>query len=66
MPRMSLPDNKLSVQAGKAKECESTCLSKCSCIAYTSDIYGCLIWMEDNLNMQQLTTAKTEIHACLS
>ncbi|KAL5581857.1 hypothetical protein UlMin_014299 [Ulmus minor] len=56
---MSLPDNMLFAQAGSAKECESACLSNCSCTAYFYDSIGCLIWMEDLLNMQQLDAANS-------
>lgn len=42
-----------TVAAGSAKECESTCLSNCSCTAYTFDS-ECLIWTGDLMNLQQL------------
>ncbi|KAL5581853.1 hypothetical protein UlMin_014295 [Ulmus minor] len=56
---MSLPDNMLFAHVASARECESACLSNCSCTAYVYDSIGCLIWMEDLLNMQQLDAANS-------
>ncbi|XP_061356779.1 G-type lectin S-receptor-like serine/threonine-protein kinase At2g19130 [Gastrolobium bilobum] len=53
MPNMALPKNAESVGAGNAGECESTCLSSCSCTAYAY-AGNCSIWNEDLLNLQQL------------
>ncbi|KAK7263585.1 hypothetical protein RJT34_31177 [Clitoria ternatea] len=55
MPNMALPDNAQSVGAGNVRECESTCLSNCSCTAYAYDSAGCSIWNGELLNLQQLT-----------
>ncbi|XP_028787779.1 G-type lectin S-receptor-like serine/threonine-protein kinase At2g19130 [Neltuma alba] len=52
---MKLPKNSLSVRAGNAEECQSTCLSNCSCAAYGYDSNGCSIWHENLLNLQQLS-----------
>ncbi|KAK1405398.1 Receptor-like serine/threonine-protein kinase [Heracleum sosnowskyi] len=44
-----------TVAAGSTKECESTCLSNCSCTAYTFDSGKCLIWTRDLMNLQQIS-----------
>ncbi|PON80522.1 S-receptor-like serine/threonine-protein kinase [Parasponia andersonii] len=54
IPSMSLPENKQSEQARSIKECESTCLNKCSCMAYAYDDNGCSIWTGDLVNLKQL------------
>ncbi|CAK8575553.1 unnamed protein product [Lathyrus sativus] len=43
------------VKAGLSEECESTCLSNCSCTAYTYNSSGCFIWRGELLNLQQLS-----------
>lgn len=55
MPNMKLPTYSLSVRAGNAEECQSNCLSNCSCAAYAYDSNGCLIWDNGLLNLQQLS-----------
>ncbi|PON80470.1 S-locus glycoprotein, partial [Parasponia andersonii] len=54
MPSMSLPENKQSLRVGSTAECESSCLSNCSCTAYAYDDNWCSIWTGDLLNMRQL------------
>ncbi|CAI9090359.1 OLC1v1025122C1 [Oldenlandia corymbosa var. corymbosa] len=54
-PGMSLPRNPQPVKVGNAAECESSCLSNCSCTAYTYDSNGCSIWNERLLDLQQLS-----------
>ncbi|KAL7249923.1 hypothetical protein ACSBR1_011998 [Camellia fascicularis] len=53
-PNMRLPKHPRSVAVGSAEECESTCLSNCSCTAYAYDSDGCSIWIGDLFNMQEL------------
>ncbi|KAL1821702.1 hypothetical protein DCAR_0418134 [Daucus carota subsp. sativus] len=55
-PNSALPANAKpqTVAARSDKECESTCLSNCSCTAYTFDNDKCLIWTGDIMNLQQL------------
>ncbi|XP_027345479.1 G-type lectin S-receptor-like serine/threonine-protein kinase At2g19130 [Abrus precatorius] len=55
IPNMALPNQSQSVGAGNAGECESTCLSNCSCTAYAYGTTGCSIWNGDLLNLQQLS-----------
>nr|KYP58767.1 Putative serine/threonine-protein kinase receptor [Cajanus cajan] len=52
---MALPKHAESVGVGNAEECESTCLSHCSCTAYAYDSNGCSIWFGNLLNVQQLS-----------
>ncbi|KAH7532956.1 hypothetical protein FEM48_Zijuj04G0078400 [Ziziphus jujuba var. spinosa] len=51
MPTMLLPNH--SIKAGIAEECQSTCLSNCSCTAYSLDGNDCLIWFGDLLDLKQ-------------
>lgn len=51
---MGLPENQSSVQAGSLGECESSCLSDCSCTAYAYNSSGCSIWRGELLNLKQL------------
>ncbi|KAJ6421914.1 hypothetical protein OIU84_026947 [Salix udensis] len=51
---MKLPPNPQTVAAGSAQECESTCLTNCSCAAYAFDGGQCSAWSGDLLNMQQV------------
>ncbi|KAL2474222.1 G-type lectin S-receptor-like serine/threonine-protein kinase [Forsythia ovata] len=50
-----LPKNSQSVIAGSAGECESVCLSNCSCTAYSYDGNACSVWNGELLNLQQLS-----------
>ncbi|XP_058759647.1 G-type lectin S-receptor-like serine/threonine-protein kinase At2g19130 [Vicia villosa] len=43
------------VESGLKDECESTCLSNCSCTAYVYNSSGCFIWRGKLLNLQQLS-----------
>ncbi|XP_058074802.1 G-type lectin S-receptor-like serine/threonine-protein kinase At2g19130 [Magnolia sinica] len=54
MPDMQLPENQLSLPVGSPQECESACLSNCSCNAYAYDS-GCLIWNGNLMNLRQLS-----------
>jgi hypothetical protein len=51
---MKLPANPQTVAARSAQECESTCLSNCTCTAYAYDGSLCSVWFGDLLDMQQL------------
>ncbi|KAJ6878260.1 hypothetical protein NC651_030872 [Populus alba x Populus x berolinensis] len=51
---MKLPANPQTVGARSAQECESTCLSNCTCTAYAYDGSLCSVWFGDLLDMQQL------------
>ncbi|KAL9380091.1 hypothetical protein Peur_028573 [Populus x canadensis] len=51
---MKLPANPQTVAARSAQECESTCLSNCTCTAYAYDGSLCSFWFGDLLDMQQL------------
>ncbi|KAH7843623.1 hypothetical protein Vadar_018944 [Vaccinium darrowii] len=54
---MRLPMNSLSVNASSsASDCESSCLIKCSCTAYSYDNNGCSIWIGELMNLQQLSS----------
>lgn len=61
-PNSELPANAKpqTVAAGSTKECESTCLSNCSCTAYTFDSGKCLIWNGDIMNLQQLSADNSD------
>ncbi|XP_072989121.1 G-type lectin S-receptor-like serine/threonine-protein kinase At2g19130 [Typha latifolia] len=54
MANVRLPSNPQTLMVGSAKECESACLSNCSCNAYSFD-GNCSIWIGDLRNMQQLS-----------
>ncbi|EEF49099.1 s-receptor kinase, putative [Ricinus communis] len=51
---MGLLDNSLTLAVGSAKECESNCLSNCSCTAYAYDNNQCSIWIGDLMDLKQL------------
>ncbi|KAJ6975712.1 G-type lectin S-receptor-like serine/threonine-protein kinase [Populus alba x Populus x berolinensis] len=51
---MKLPANLQTVAARSAQECESTCLSNCTCTAYAYEGSQCSVWFGDLLDMQQL------------
>ncbi|XP_004487351.1 G-type lectin S-receptor-like serine/threonine-protein kinase At2g19130 [Cicer arietinum] len=53
---MELPKHAKSVRSENTAECESICLNNCSCSAYAYDSNGCSIWIEDLLNLQQLSS----------
>ncbi|KAI5389877.1 hypothetical protein KIW84_075256 [Lathyrus oleraceus] len=53
---LALPEQaRRVVEAGLREECESTCLSNCSCTAYAFNSSGCFIWRGEFLNLQQLS-----------
>ncbi|XP_058763583.1 G-type lectin S-receptor-like serine/threonine-protein kinase At2g19130 [Vicia villosa] len=53
---LALPEKAQPVaKAGLSEECESTCLSNCSCTAYAYNSSGCFIWRGELLNLQQLS-----------
>ncbi|KZV52183.1 G-type lectin S-receptor-like serine/threonine-protein kinase [Dorcoceras hygrometricum] len=49
-----LPDNPQILAVGSKGECESSCLSNCSCSAYSFSDNGCSIWIGELLELQQL------------
>ncbi|KAI8011746.1 G-type lectin S-receptor-like serine/threonine-protein kinase [Camellia lanceoleosa] len=53
-PNMRLPKHPRSVAVRSAEECESTCLSNCSCTAYVYNNDRCSIWIGNLFNMQEL------------
>ncbi|KAK4845200.1 hypothetical protein QYF36_002169 [Acer negundo] len=53
MRSMFFQDNPESLAVGSVEECESACLSNCSCNAFAYD-NGCSIWKGDLFNLQQL------------
>ncbi|KAF2292121.1 hypothetical protein GH714_013258 [Hevea brasiliensis] len=55
-PSMELPANSQVLNVGTSQECESNCLSNCSCTAYAFDNSNsnCSIWIGDLLNLRQL------------
>ncbi|KAJ8570459.1 hypothetical protein K7X08_037431 [Anisodus acutangulus] len=52
---MRLPQDTQSLMATSAKECESVCLSNCSCLAYGYNSGMCSVWTADLLNLIQLS-----------
>lgn len=53
MDGMRLPDNaQKEVSARSATDCESVCLSNCSCTAYAYNRTGCVLWYEDLINLE--------------
>ncbi|CAA2973564.1 G-type lectin S-receptor-like serine threonine-kinase At4g03230 isoform X1 [Olea europaea subsp. europaea] len=48
-----LPANSQRVMAGSAGECESICLSNCSCTAYPYKDNACLAWNRELMDLQQ-------------
>ncbi|KAL5199069.1 hypothetical protein ABZP36_002581 [Zizania latifolia] len=53
MESVRLPDNAQSAVAKSLQECQVTCLSKCSCNAYTYNSSGCFVWHGDLINLQE-------------
>ena len=56
IPNVVLPKDAQSVGSGNEGECQSVCLSICSCTAYAYDSNGCSIWVGNLLNVQQLSS----------
>ncbi|KAL6560882.1 hypothetical protein OROHE_006059 [Orobanche hederae] len=54
-PNMNSPENSQSARFGSVAECESRCLSNCSCTAYAFNSSGCFIWESTFFNIQQLS-----------
>ncbi|CAO2828791.1 unnamed protein product [Amaranthus hypochondriacus] len=54
-PSKVLPQNPHSISASTRVECESACLSNCSCSAYAFDDDGCFVWFSELLNMRRLS-----------
>ncbi|CAA2985024.1 G-type lectin S-receptor-like serine threonine-kinase At4g03230 isoform X1 [Olea europaea subsp. europaea] len=50
-----LPSNSQRVMAGSASECESICLSNCSCTAYSYEYSACLVWNGELMDLQEAT-----------
>ncbi|CAK7349981.1 unnamed protein product [Dovyalis caffra] len=65
---VKLPANPQTVAARSAQECESTCLSNCSCAAYAYNGSQCSAWFGHLLNMEQLAddTSGTTIYIRLA
>ncbi|CAI0458821.1 unnamed protein product [Linum tenue] len=53
IPVVRLPDNARISAAGSSKECETSCLSSCSCTAFSYNGTECSVWYVDLLNMRQ-------------
>ncbi|XP_065863703.1 G-type lectin S-receptor-like serine/threonine-protein kinase At2g19130 [Euphorbia lathyris] len=49
-PNTDLPEDSVSIPVGSVQDCESNCLSNCSCSAYAYDNNQCLIWIGDLLD----------------
>ncbi|XP_062106211.1 G-type lectin S-receptor-like serine/threonine-protein kinase At4g03230 isoform X2 [Humulus lupulus] len=54
MADMSVPENEHSEEATSLAECESRCLSNCSCSGYSYGSLGCTIFSGELLNLKQL------------
>ncbi|KAJ3670328.1 hypothetical protein LUZ60_010652 [Juncus effusus] len=52
MGNVRLPGNPLSLPVLGQKECETTCLGNCSCVAYSNN-NGCLVWNDEIRNLEQ-------------
>ncbi|XP_022892499.1 G-type lectin S-receptor-like serine/threonine-protein kinase At4g03230 isoform X1 [Olea europaea var. sylvestris] len=64
-----LPSNSQRVMAGSAGECESICLSNCSCTAYSYEYNACLVWNGELMDLQRPTAyngSERTIHIRLS
>ncbi|CAA2973558.1 G-type lectin S-receptor-like serine threonine-kinase At2g19130 [Olea europaea subsp. europaea] len=64
-----LPSNSQRVMAGSAGECESICLSNCSCTAYAYEYNACLVWNGELMDLQRPTAyngSERTIHIRLS
>ncbi|CAA2993777.1 receptor-like serine threonine- kinase SD1-8 isoform X1 [Olea europaea subsp. europaea] len=64
-----LPSNSQRVMAGSAGECESICLSNCSCTAYSYEDNACLVWKGELMDLKLPTEnngSKRTIHIRLS
>ncbi|XP_062106214.1 G-type lectin S-receptor-like serine/threonine-protein kinase At4g03230 isoform X2 [Humulus lupulus] len=54
MADMSIPENEHSEEASSLAECQSRCLSNCSCSGYSYGSFGCEIYTGELLNLEQL------------
>ncbi|CAA2993778.1 receptor-like serine threonine- kinase SD1-8 isoform X1 [Olea europaea subsp. europaea] len=66
---VKLPSNSQRVMAGSAGECESICLSNCSCTAYSYEDNACLVWKGELMDLKLPTEnngSKRTIHIRLS
>lgn len=52
MASVRLPDNAQTAMAASSQDCQSACLNKCSCNAYTYNSSGCFVWHGDLINLQ--------------
>ncbi|TKW35234.1 hypothetical protein SEVIR_2G359100v4 [Setaria viridis] len=52
MTGVRLPDNAQTAVAASSQDCQVTCLSNCSCNAYTYNSSGCFVWHGDLINLQ--------------
>uniref|UniRef100_A0A0A0K3N8 Apple domain-containing protein n=1 Tax=Cucumis sativus TaxID=3659 RepID=A0A0A0K3N8_CUCSA len=55
MSSMKLPDLSEFVPVGNGGDCESLCLNKCSCVAYSYQNGQCETWSGDLLDLRQLS-----------
>uniref|UniRef100_A0A2P2K922 Receptor-like serine/threonine-protein kinase n=1 Tax=Rhizophora mucronata TaxID=61149 RepID=A0A2P2K922_RHIMU len=58
--------NTVKVAAGSAQDCESTCLSNCSCTAYAYDSNQCSIWYGDLLDLQDANSGGMTVYVRLA
>ncbi|KAL3754556.1 hypothetical protein ACJRO7_001751 [Eucalyptus globulus] len=59
MSNMKLRDAPQSLVAGSDQECQTVCLSNCSCTAYAFEKNACSIWIGDLFNVEQLKQGTT-------
>lgn len=55
-----LPEHSESVAVGSIAECERSCLSNCSCIAYAFENNACSMWTGELLGLQTLAQGHTD------
>ncbi|KAL6550671.1 hypothetical protein OROMI_021159 [Orobanche minor] len=58
----NLPPNNSTVAVGSAGECHTTCLSDCSCNAYSFVDNQCSVWDGDLLNLSEVNGSGNTIH----
>ncbi|KAK3416716.1 hypothetical protein EUGRSUZ_H02483, partial [Eucalyptus grandis] len=63
MSHMKLPNSATYLpDPADAEECQSWCLSNCSCSAYSYvNGIGCMVWSEELIDIQQFTTAGEDL-----
>ncbi|XP_031286835.1 G-type lectin S-receptor-like serine/threonine-protein kinase At2g19130 [Pistacia vera] len=55
-----LPKHLQSTPVANIKQCETSCLNNCACIAYAYENNRCSIWIGSLLNLQQLAVGDTD------